>query len=363
MFDEQFWLQVISGQKRGLSGSLLRSLLWLLSPFYRLVVQLRNLAYDKGWKKSVTAPLRVISIGNLTTGGTGKSPLVIWLAEQLRARGQRVCVLSRGYKGTTAGENDESLELADRLPDVPQLVNPDRAASAQIASDELEMEIAILDDGFQHRRLQRDFDLVLVDATEPFGFGHLLPRGLLREPLSALRRADWLVITRSDQVSPERLTRLRADLEQFCPAERISVCRMAPTQLLQADGRHYPLEQVGGQKLLAFCGLGNPAAFFQTVTALSQSSVQTQAFSDHHAYTTAELAALAETSRACGAEALVCSHKDLVKLGRNQIGGIPLYALLIEVRFLEGEGQLLTAVEAALQPADFGQAEALEADG
>jgi tetraacyldisaccharide 4'-kinase len=138
---------------------------------------------------------------------------------------------------------------------------------------------------------------------------------------------------------------------------------MAPTQLLQADGRHYPLEQVGGQKLLAFCGLGNPAAFFQTVTALSQSSVQTQAFSDHHAYTTAELTALAETSRACGAEALVCSHKDLVKLGRNQIGGIPLYALLIEVRFLEGEGQLLTAVEAALQPADFGQAEALEADG
>jgi len=174
MFDEQFWLQVISGERRGFASGLLRCLLWLLTPPYRLIIQLRNLAYDNGWKQSVTAPLRIISIGNLTTGGTGKSPLVIWLAEQLRARGRRVCVLSRGYKGSAAGENDESLELADRLPDVPQLVNPDRAASAHIASEELEMEAGLLDDGFQHRQLRRDLDLVLSarnwsDFAQPIG--------------------------------------------------------------------------------------------------------------------------------------------------------------------------------------------------
>lgn len=346
MFDEQFWLHVISGKKRGLAGGLLRGLLWLLTPLYRLVVQLRNLAYDRGWKQTVAAPLRVISIGNLTTGGTGKSPLVIWLAEQLRARERRICVLSRGYKGTAGGENDEALELAERLPDVPQLVNPDRAASAQIASEELEMEVALLDDGFQHRQLRRDLDLVLIDATEPFGFGHLLPRGLLREPRASLRRADRLVITRSDQVAPERLAALRQELERFCPAERIATCAMLPRRLRQADGRLFPLDQVAGKKLFAFCGLGNPAAFFRTAEQLGQSLVGAQAFPDHHAYTPDELNQLAEAGRACGAEGLICSHKDLVKLGRNQLGAIPLYALVIEVQFLDGERELLAAVDA-----------------
>jgi tetraacyldisaccharide 4'-kinase len=353
MFDEQFWLQVISGKRRGFASGLLRCLLWLLAPPYRLIIQLRNLAYDNGWKQSVTAPLRIISIGNLTTGGTGKSPLVIWLAEQLRARGRRVCVLSRGYKGSAAGENDESLELADRLPDVPQLVNPDRAASAQIASEELEMEVGLLDDGFQHRQLRRDLDLVLIDATEPFGLGYLLPRGLLREPRGSLRRADRVVITRANQISPERLSALRVELERFCPADRIAICAMVPRQLRQADGRHFPLDVLAGKKLFAFCGLGNPAAFFRTAEPLGQSLVGSRTFPDHHAYTPDDLNRLAEEGRDCGAEALLCSHKDLVKLGRNQLGALPLYALSIEVQFLAGEPELLAAVDAVLsQTAD-----------
>lgn len=353
MFDEQFWLHVISGRKRGLAGGLLRCLLWLLTPLYRVIIWSRNFAFDSGWRQSFTAPLRIISIGNLTTGGTGKSPLVIWLAEQLRAREQRVCVLSRGYKGTAAGENDESLELADRLPDVPQLVNPDRAASAQVASEELEMEVGLLDDGFQHRQLHRDLDLVLIDATEPFGFGYLLPRGLLREPRRSLRRADRVVITRANQISPERLAALRQELQRFCPADRIATCAMVPRRLRQADGRHFPLDLVAGKKLFAFCGLGNPAAFFRTAEPLGQSLVGSLAFPDHHAFTPDDLNQLAEAGRNYGAEALICSHKDLVKLGRNQLGAIPLYALLIEVQFLAGEQELLAAVDTVLnQTAD-----------
>lgn len=346
MFDERFWLPIISGGQRGLVAALLRGLLWSLTPLYGLGMRLRNLAFNQGWKKSSPAPLCVISIGNLTTGGTGKSPLVIWLAGQLRARGRRVCVLSRGYKGTTAGVNDESRELAERLPDVPQLLDANRAASAEIASAELEMEVALLDDGFQHRQLRRDLDLVLIDATEPFGYGYLLPRGLLREPVSSLRRADWLIITRANQVQPQQLAALRQTLERYCPAHRVATAQTVPTRLLQADGRSIPLEQLRGKSIYAFCGVGNSAAFFGTAAALGSSVVGTRAFPDHHAYTAEELASLAETGRASQAEALVCTHKDLVKIGRSQLGELPLYAIQIEVQFLEGERELIGAVEA-----------------
>ncbi len=349
MFDEQFWLRVISGGRvpRPL-GSLLRAILWLLTPIYWLAVSLRALAYRWGWKKTVAADLAVISLGNLTTGGTGKSPLVIWLAEQLRDRGRRVCVLSRGYRGLAPGENDESLELAARLPDVPQLIDPDRVASARIASEELEMEVALLDDGFQHRRLQRQLDLVLIDATQPFGYGYLLPRGLLREPKSSLRRADRLIITRAGQVTLEQLTQLRRELERYRPATAIAVTTTAPVGLIQADGRVRPWSELQGQTVLGFCGLGNPGAFFRTVEGLGCELKRQCSFADHHHYTESDLGKLSELGRGCRATALVCAHKDLVKIGRNELGGIPLFAVLIEVQFLEGERELLAAVEAVL---------------
>ncbi|MFM7116852.1 MAG: tetraacyldisaccharide 4'-kinase [Planctomycetota bacterium] len=348
MRDESYWLRVISGEDRRLSASFLRSLLWLIAPLYGLAVRIRNLAYTCGWKKTYRANLPIISVGNLTTGGTGKLPFVIWLAQQLRSRDRRVCVLSRGYKGTEQGENDESLELADRLPDVPQLVNPDRIASAQIAVDELEMEVALLDDGFQHRRLQRDLDLVLVDATQPFGYGQLLPRGLLREPKSSLRRASRIVITRANLVSSAELDQLKQQLGRYHPTNELAVTITEPTGLLQADGRTTSLDQLAQLPVFAFCGLGNSTAFFKTVEPLSGDLVGQRAFPDHHAYSPQELNELAAEAKRLRAGALLCSHKDLVKIGRSKLGEIPLYALLIEIRFLAGEDSLLEAVNACL---------------
>jgi tetraacyldisaccharide 4'-kinase len=309
------------------------------------------LAYASGWKKTYRANLPIISVGNLTTGGTGKSPFVIWLAQQLRSRNRRVCVLSRGYKGAEQGENDESLELADRLPDVPQLVDPDRVASAKIAVDELEMEVALLDDGFQHRRLHRNLDLVLIDATQPFGHGHLLPRGLLREPRSSLARASRIVITRANLVSPAELEKLKEQLTRYHPPTDLAVTITKPTGLLQADGRTTSLEQLAQLPAFAFCGLGNSAAFFKTVEPLCGDLVGQREFPDHHAYSPQELNEIAAEAKQQGAGALLCSHKDLVKIGRSQLGDLPLYALLIEIRFLSGEESLLEAVEACLPDA------------
>lgn len=348
MRDESYWLKVISGEDRRLSASFLRGLLWLIAPLYGVGARLRNFAFACGWNKTDRADLPIISVGNLTTGGTGKSPFVIWLAQELRSRDRRVCVLSRGYKGTAQGENDESLELAARLPDVPQLVDPDRVASAKIAVEELEMEVALLDDGFQHRRLHRDLDIVLIDATQPFGYGYLLPRGLLREPKSSLARAGQIVITRANLIPNAELEKLKQQLNRVRPSSEIAVTVTEPTSLLQADGRTTSLGQIANQSVFAFCGLGNSAAFFNTIGPLCGQLIGQRAFPDHHAYSPEELKELATEAKRLQARALVCSHKDLVKIGRSQLGELPLYALLIDIRFQSGEESLLAAVEACL---------------
>ncbi len=158
---------------------------------------IRNLAYDWGLLRSYRSPLPVISVGNLSVGGTGKSPCVAWIARWLRAHDIRVAILSRGYGQLDSGQNDEALELELQLPDVPHLQHWDRSASAVLAHEELEMQALLLDDGFQHRRMARDLDIVMIDATDPPSALHVLPGGLLREPLSALRRADVVLLSRA----------------------------------------------------------------------------------------------------------------------------------------------------------------------
>src|SRR5205814_1694442 len=185
----------------------------------------RNSSYSRGILRSARAARPVISVGNITTGGTGKTPVVRWLASRLRDQGKHVAILLRGYKSAGAAGSDER-ELLDRLlnastSDNPVIVhaNPDRVAgAAETLQKHPDVDVFVLDDGFQHRRLQRDFDLVLIDATNPFGFGHVLPRGLLREPLGGLGRASALLITRCDQVAHEALGQVEQKLKWFAPA-------------------------------------------------------------------------------------------------------------------------------------------------
>ena len=288
----------------------------------------------------------VISVGNLTVGGTGKTPMVEWLARHLRRQEIRVAILSRGYGAEQGGLNDEALELELSLPDVPHLQNPDRAASAQIAVDELATQLLLLDDGFQHRKLARDFDLVLLDATEPFGFDHLLPRGTLREPVAGLRRAQAVVLSRADMIDAAAREGVRARVAALAPQAAWAEVEHRPASLVDSTGAVYPLEELRNQPAVAFCGIGNPAGFRHTLEGLGCRVERWREFPDHHDYTRENVDEIAGLIRESGARFAVCTRKDLVKLRVPAIGGIPLRAAGVALSFLRGEAELT----AALQP-------------
>ncbi|MEZ6127839.1 MAG: tetraacyldisaccharide 4'-kinase [Planctomycetaceae bacterium] len=191
---EEAFKQLISGQSRGLAACVGRGLLRCLSIPYSMLMQLRNAAFDIGLKATHRVDVPVIAIGNLTTGGTGKTPIVAFLVRQLQELGWRPGIVSRGYRADSSGENDEKRVLAGLCPGVPHEQNPDRIAAARKLLAETDVDVIVLDDALQHRRIHRDLNVVLVDASNPFGYGYELPRGLLRESLSGLKQADLVLI-------------------------------------------------------------------------------------------------------------------------------------------------------------------------
>ncbi len=358
-------LEIISGRRNGVIAALLRLVMWALTPVYRLATALRNRRFDNDVDSVTRMGVPVISIGNLTTGGTGKTPLVIWICRQIRNLDYRVAIVSRGYGAAvnddlTAQPNDEALELGQRLPDVPHLQNPDRVVSAKIAIEELETQCIVMDDGFQHRRLGRDLDIVVVDATVPFGYGYVLPRGLLREPLKNIARADFVVISRCDQVSDRQLGQIEATIKRHRPDMPIAKTKVQPASWMQFDGRQKRLAELKtsmpGQpnpktpvRVFVCCAIGNPESFVNTVTSTGVNIVGQKFFSDHHLYDRQDIASVVELAIAENAEAIVCTHKDLVKIGVNRFKGLPIYALVAEIVFLDGEPSLGAAVGSALR--------------
>ncbi len=336
-----YYRALTSGERRGPLASLQRGGLWLLSIGYGLGMRLRNWSFDRGWKKSRKVAVPVISVGNLTLGGTGKTPCVELVAEFFRRRGVRVAILSRGY-GSTAGRNDEAMVLEENLPDVPHLQGPDRVALAQAAIDELESELLILDDGFQHRRLQRDLDLVLIDCTNPWGHGGLFPRGWLREPASSLKRTGLVLLTRCDQVGTTELQRLREAVLRFHPQATMLEAAHGPVALVNARMQTAPLDRLRSAPVIAFCGLGNPEAFRRTLADVGASVTEFRGYPDHHAYT--------RKAGRQGPECLVVTtQKDLVKLRLDRLGSHELWAVRIRLRIVHGE-EAFEAKLAALWP-------------
>jgi tetraacyldisaccharide 4'-kinase len=288
----------------------------------------------------VRAALPVVSIGNLTLGGTGKTPCVEYVARFFRQRDLRVAILSRGY-GSAGGRNDEALVLEQNLPDVPHLQGADRLSLAAIATEELESEVLVLDDGFQHRRLARDLDIVLLDATEPWGHGYLFPRGLLREPPTALRRAGAIVLTRCDQASTSELDRLRDAVESQVLSAPVAETVHRPVEWVNSEGQTAPLDLVQQHPIAAFCGIGNPAAFQQTLRSLGATPLDFRIFADHHRYTREDVSQFHAWARQQPAEAMmVTTQKDLVKLRVLQLGGRPLWALRIALEIRAGKDAL-----------------------
>jgi tetraacyldisaccharide 4'-kinase len=347
---------IMSGHRAGPLSVLLRSALRLASVPYGWAVSIRNRRYDDGASEVLDCGVPVISVGNLTTGGTGKTPIVCLLATWFRQRGVRVAIVSRGYGRGKEDCNDEAMELHARLPDVPHVQDPDRVAAATIAVEELESQVILMDDGFQHRRLHRDLDIVVVDASCPFGYGHLLPRGLLREPLSGLQRADLVILTRCESVDGEQIADIESTIRRFNPSAALLQSDHRPTQLLEFPSQTTPIASLAGQQVAALSAIGNPAAFEETIQACGAKIVDTRRLPDHDAYSPSTVGELREWIRSLGDRVtrVVCTHKDLVKLKTDRIGGRPLAAVLIELEVTQGRSDLDSALQeiAATIPRD-----------
>lgn len=340
----------MSGERRDTLARVARGVLGGASVPYRVAVRHRNVRFDCGRTEIVSCEVPVISIGNLTTGGTGKTPIVCSIAKWFRERGLRVSIVSRGYGRGDAGANDEAMELQARLPDVPHVQDPDRVEAARIAVEELETELILMDDGFQHRRLHRDLDIVVVDATCPFGFGHLLPRGLLREPLDSLRRADAVIITRSDLEPETTLKQIEARIAHHNDAIPIIRSVHKPSHLLTPPQETRPLEDIDGKDIAVISAIGNPDAFERSLRQLGANIVDSRQLPDHDAFSPETVAELRSwtASLPSSVENLICTHKDLVKLRTDRLGGRRVAALVIELQVTQGQEQLdevLTAVQ------------------
>ena len=339
------FLDLVSGRAQGVWPSAKRGGLRLLSVPYSWGVRLRNRLYDQGWKRRLKADVPVVSIGNLTLGGTGKTPCVEYVAGFYRERDRRVAILSRGY-GSERGRNDEALVLEENLLDVPHLQGPDRAALAAAAVTELESEVLVLDDGFQHRRLARNLDLVLIDATNPWGHGYLFPRGLLREPKSSLRRADVIVLTRCDQVDENERGRVREAAARHAPGRRMVETMHRPRELVGNERRTAALDRLKDRPIAAFCGIGNPPAFRRTLADLGAKVADFRTYPDHHSYSRNDVEDLRDWARRQATDCMVLTtQKDLVKLSLSKLGGRELWAVRIGLHVESGRDELHRKLE------------------
>jgi tetraacyldisaccharide 4'-kinase len=304
---------------------------------YGAGVSLRDCFFTAGWKRIERVPVPVVSVGNLTLGGTGKTPCVEYLARHYRGRDAMVAIVSRGYGGGD-GLNDEALVLAENLPDVPHLQGSDRVALARLAIEDLESDLLILDDGFQHRRLARLLDIVLIDATEPWGFGRLFPRGLLREPPRALCRADAVVLTRCDAISATAVVNLRNTVLRLAPSALVAQSVHRPLAWRSADGLEMGLDQLGARPAYAFCGIGNPTSFRNTLAQLGIMVQEFRIFPDHHAYRRTEIEDLGSWAERLPADGVVLTtQKDMVKIRLARLGERELWALRIGFCVVEQE--------------------------
>ena len=330
------WHALIHGDRRGPLAMIARLGLRLASWPYGLGVRARNAGFDRGWKTVNRVPVPVVSVGNLTLGGTGKTPCVEYVARFYRELGIQVAIVSRGY-GSAAGHNDEAMVLEENLPDVPHLQDPDRVAAALRSVEELESELIVLDDGFQHRRLHRDLDVVLIDATRPPTHDYLFPRGTLREPASGLRRAGAVVLTRCDQVPPATVAATRAWLGRRFPGKPVATTEHRPVDLIGGETPE-PAEVLRGRGVAAFCGIGNPEAFRRTLEGLGVVVVQFRTFPDHHAYSLEDVGDLRYwVQRIPEHTTVVTTQKDWVKLRLPDLAGRALRALRIGLAFREGQ--------------------------
>ncbi len=341
-------LAVLNGRKRGFFPLILKGILCFASLVYGMLHASRKALYRIGILRSIRLPIPVISVGNLTMGGTGKTPIVEMLAKALAEQGFATAILARGYGKIDPAEDDENL-LFD-IHHVIRLTGANRVRSAKLALQNYNAQVIILDDGFQHYRIRRDLDLLVVDCLNPFGEGRLLPRGGLRERPSQASRADMILLTRTNQVTPTTLLDLKARLAVFSDGKPVVETVHQPRHLRSlGNKKRQELDWLRGKRIHAFCGIGNPAGFRQTLESLGAEILLFRAFPDHHIYTAANIRRLNLENQEFMADILVTTEKDALKL-RQESFERPLYALRIEIEMTKGAEILAKALERTLHP-------------
>ncbi len=285
-------------------------------------------------------------MGNITTGGTGKTPVVEFIARYLREKGKRAAIVSRGYaarirQGESAEEslcNDEHLLFQENIPDIPSILHKDRVKGGLEAIQRFQAECLVLDDGFQHLRLQRDLDIVIIDALNPFGFGQVLPRGLLREPLSGLKRSGVFVLSHVDQCSSDEVRSITDRLHEIAGHVPIVETIHKPVWIESAKGNtRLDIHCLEGKKVFAFCAIGNPLSFRKSIEGLGAELSAFRAFPDHHVYTDCELKQLQAEAQRVKPDAIVITQKDKVKVKNSlDMWSFPLWTLKIEICIVKG---------------------------
>jgi tetraacyldisaccharide 4'-kinase len=364
---EVFVLQVISGERRGKRAATLRAVLVVLSKIFELAVRVRRSLYNVRILRDSTLGIQVIAIGNLTVGGTGKTPVVEKFARQLADEGRTVAILSRGYRskpaplhrriwnklllledGTpprvvsdgksllldsiTAG--DEPYMLASNLKDVVVLVDKDRVKSGRYAIEKFGCDTLLLDDGFQYWKLRgRRRDIVLVDCQQPFGNGHLLPRGILREPPSQLARADTIFITKSNGQTEA----LRAQIAKYNPGASIVECVHSPRYFEDIfTGDRLDLDAIKGLKVAALSGIAQPESFEESLVKLGGELVYSKRFIDHHRFTQLEVINVINRGKKRQAQAIITTQKDAVRFPKLDRRDLPIYFMRVEIKIISG---------------------------
>jgi tetraacyldisaccharide 4'-kinase len=324
--------------------------LWPFSLIYRGLIRFRSHQYKHELKNSARLSALVMSVGNITVGGTGKTPLVETLAEALQGEGHRVGILSRGYGRLSDGitvvsdgrkllvspqeAGDEPYLLARRLSGIPVVVGRDRIETGRKAIRDFGCDTLILDDGFQHFRIKRDLDIVTIDATNPWGNGRLLPAGPLREPLSGLKRADAIVLTRIDQVTD--LNNLKSQVRRWTDAPILESVHKPLEWVAIRDNQTQTIESFRGKRVLAFAGIGNPESFQRTLDTMGVDVMEMLRFRDHHWHSQKDIAKIINKARQLGTVAIVTTEKDGIRIPIGALENELMYFLKITCEIRDG---------------------------
>ncbi len=367
---EQFFLRMINEEAHGKADCIMRGALFMFSRCYNNAVQFRHWLYDKRVFRNRSLGCLVVSIGNLTCGGTGKTPVVEVFARSLKQNGRTVAVLSRGYRSrdrtffeklyqlfsskkhevpprvvsdgqslllNSAMAGDEPYMLASNLKDVIVLVDKDRVKSGRYAISEFEADTLILDDGFQYLDLKPRLNIVLVDSTQPFHNHHVLPRGLLREPIKNIRRADYIFLTKSD--GEPHLRHLKKFLRKHNRKAEIIECRHKPLYLEDAynKGERKPLEILKNRKICALSGIACPESFEEFLSDFGSDIVHVERFADHHRFNQQEIINVINSAKRNGADLILTTEKDAVRMPRLDRRDIPVFFLRVEIGIISGQ--------------------------